>query len=197
MGCYLFNLYGSIKTMSGRTARIKGFTIVELLIVVVIIAILAAVTIVAYNGIQTRAENAKTSSAVSTYVKAITMYATQNGTYPITASWPCLGTVASCGRVSGATSCLGAGAAVTDATFMNDMKTILPTLPEPSTQRMNCAGNSYAGAFYNKNDTSSGKSASIFYYLRGDQDCTVSGGASAKDQQDDTTRCSITLPTLP
>jgi prepilin-type N-terminal cleavage/methylation domain-containing protein len=36
----------------------KGFTIVELLIVIVIIAILAAITIVAYNGIQGRAVEA-------------------------------------------------------------------------------------------------------------------------------------------
>ena len=36
----------------------KGFTIVELLIVIVIIAILAAITIVAYNGIQGRATEA-------------------------------------------------------------------------------------------------------------------------------------------
>ena len=34
----------------------KGFTIVELLIVIVIIGILAAITIVAYNGIQQRAQ---------------------------------------------------------------------------------------------------------------------------------------------
>ena len=38
----------------------QGFTIVELLIVIVVIAILAAITIVAYNGIQNRA---KASSA--------------------------------------------------------------------------------------------------------------------------------------
>lgn len=33
----------------------RGFTIVELLIVIVVIAILAAITVVAYNGIQNRA----------------------------------------------------------------------------------------------------------------------------------------------
>ena len=36
----------------------RGFTIVELLIVIVVIAILAAITIVAYNGIQQQARNA-------------------------------------------------------------------------------------------------------------------------------------------
>jgi prepilin-type N-terminal cleavage/methylation domain-containing protein len=43
----------------------RGFTIVELLIVIVVIGILAAISIVAYNGVQNRA---KTSTAQSTAV---------------------------------------------------------------------------------------------------------------------------------
>ena len=49
-----------------------GFTIVELLIVIVIIGILAAITVVAYNGIQNRANNTKTQQAVAAYAKAMT-----------------------------------------------------------------------------------------------------------------------------
>ena len=56
----------------------KGFT-VELLIVVVIIGILAALVIIAYNGIQDRANNQKTESAVNAYRKALIQYATING----------------------------------------------------------------------------------------------------------------------
>lgn len=50
-------------------AKQKGFTIVELLIVIVVIAILAAITIVAYNGIQNRA---KASALASTLQQTVT-----------------------------------------------------------------------------------------------------------------------------
>ncbi len=49
----------------------SGFTIVELLIVVVVIAILAAITIVAYNGIQNRAVVSKLQSTTSQGLKKI------------------------------------------------------------------------------------------------------------------------------
>ena len=52
----------------------SGFTIVELLIVIVVIGILAAITIVAYNGIQTRAENAKTINGVAAIARSRITY---------------------------------------------------------------------------------------------------------------------------
>ncbi len=48
-----------------------GFTIVELLIVVVIIGVLASITVVAYNGIQDRARTASMKSDLATLAKAI------------------------------------------------------------------------------------------------------------------------------
>jgi type IV pilus assembly protein PilA len=49
-----------------------GFTIIELLIVIVVIAVLAAITIVAYNGIQQRAKTAVIANAVQVWEQAIT-----------------------------------------------------------------------------------------------------------------------------
>ena len=59
-----------------------GFTIVELLIVIVVIAILATITIVAYNGIQQRATTTKTKSMVKQAVTALEAYKVVNGHYP-------------------------------------------------------------------------------------------------------------------
>jgi prepilin-type N-terminal cleavage/methylation domain-containing protein len=60
----------------------KGFTIVELLIVVVVIAILAAITIVAYNGIQTRAKTSSLNSDLRNVAVKIANDYTLNGNYP-------------------------------------------------------------------------------------------------------------------
>lgn len=50
---------------------VSGFTIVELLIVIVVIAVLAAITVVAYNGIQTRARQSKIDTDVAMLMKAV------------------------------------------------------------------------------------------------------------------------------
>jgi len=71
----------------------SGFTIVELLIVIVVIAILAAISIVAYNGIQERTRNTTTINAVSTYTKLIRLYMAGESAYPLTSS-ACLQVVA-------------------------------------------------------------------------------------------------------
>lgn len=60
----------------------SGFTIVELLIVIVVIAILAAITIVSYNGIQTRARNNSKIQAASAILRVINSYVTAKGQYP-------------------------------------------------------------------------------------------------------------------
>lgn len=60
-----------------------GFTIVELLIVIVVIGILAAITVVAYSGVQQRAQDAKRTSDITTLVKAMTLWSIQTGKAPI------------------------------------------------------------------------------------------------------------------
>ncbi len=60
----------------------SGFTIVELLIVVVVIAILAAITIVAYNGIQNRAKSSAAQSLANNIAKKAEAFNTVESSYP-------------------------------------------------------------------------------------------------------------------
>ena len=60
----------------------SGFTIVELLVVIVVLAILATITIVAYNGIQARARDSLRTSEINTIQKALALYRIDNGSYP-------------------------------------------------------------------------------------------------------------------
>ena len=50
-----------------------GFTVVELLVVIVVIAILATITLVSYNNIQKDAYNTSIKAAVTAWVKALTI----------------------------------------------------------------------------------------------------------------------------
>lgn len=59
--------------------RRNGFTIVELLIVIVVIAILATISIVAYTGIQARAHDTKRASDINQIKKALVAYNIMNG----------------------------------------------------------------------------------------------------------------------
>lgn len=60
----------------------QGFTIIELLIVIVIIAILAAITLVAYNNIQTRAKTAAAKNVASEVQQKVETYNALKGSYP-------------------------------------------------------------------------------------------------------------------
>ncbi len=78
---------GALRTAS--TAR--GFTIVELLIVIVVIGILAALVLNTFSGAQRSARNAQTAHAIEAYKKGLMAYAVLNGAYPNYDYSNCLG----------------------------------------------------------------------------------------------------------
>ena len=67
-----------------KNIKDQGFTIVELLIVIVVIGILAAITIVAYNGIQTRGKAAAAQALANGIIKKAEIYNTE----PTTTGYP-------------------------------------------------------------------------------------------------------------
>jgi len=67
----------------------RGFTIVELLVVIVVIAILAAITIVAYTGISQRAVASSLQSDLTNASTSLKMFQVDNGNFPSTISTNC------------------------------------------------------------------------------------------------------------
>lgn len=70
-----------MKFISRRSLR-RGFTLVELLIVIVVIAVLAAITVVAYRSISQKAQVAATQADLSQVATKLGTYFVDNGTYP-------------------------------------------------------------------------------------------------------------------
>lgn len=177
----------------------RGFTIVELLIVIVVIAILAAITVVAFNGAQQKALNSRTFAAINAYKKAIYRYSIDNnGSAPYgTRSNICLGSgyTSTVGAVSNvcATGALVGGQTIPDddTTFTSNISKYLPSEPETGGQLVtNTAGDGQAtGMFF----WSSGRL--LVYFLRGSGQ-TCSSGGTASNWNSSTTMCqeTITLP---
>lgn len=69
----------SLKKLKKRN---QGFTIVELLIVIVVIGILALLVITTYSGIQAKARNSKRTSDVKSLQTHVEAYFSQTGYYP-------------------------------------------------------------------------------------------------------------------
>lgn len=60
----------------------SGFTIVELLLVIVIVAIVAAISVVGFSGVQEKAEVAKLEADIATVKKKLESYQVTQGAYP-------------------------------------------------------------------------------------------------------------------
>lgn len=102
--------------------KTRGFTLVELLIVIAIIGLLASITLMGLNSAKIRAKDARTKGDVSQIVKAIGMYRAENNSYPTSSgTWKCLkpdGTM--CWR----TTYWG------DTTIVNALAPYIPNIPK-------------------------------------------------------------------
>ena len=117
---------------------LRGFTVVELLIVIVVISILATLTTVAYNGVIERSQDAVIASTVESYAKAITTYRAKNGRWPLASeatTAACIGNDTSYSSTYGYLYpgiCSTLPNASTNTTFNELMKSYIPNPPDLS-----------------------------------------------------------------
>lgn len=144
----------------------RGFTIVELLIVIVVIAILAAISIVAYNGIQQRASNTAIISAVNQTIKAVQLYYAQEGSYPLTGTYAC---------VTSTTGCIETGGVSRDANATFDANIAKAANVPRSVPNVGAAGNGIIYSHHaNRQVDGESRPVLIMYFLNGQsQKCGI------------------------
>lgn len=118
---------------------ISGFTIIELLVVIVVVGILASITAVTYNGVQKRTQNENRAAQLQTWESVFNRYKAKNGNVPLPSTGDgvgyCLGTGFPNGfdgqprcrdyLYNGSTSLLESNA----STLMNELGTVTANLP--------------------------------------------------------------------
>lgn len=132
-----------------------GFTIVELLIVIIIIGILATITIVQYNGAQAHARDLDRRADVANITKALEQYYADNGSYPVASG------TASVINSNWYTS--GDASWTTFATNLSGIIDTLPTDPKAIANSNPLNSGSYAYAYYT--GSYCGKTAGRWYLL--------------------------------
>jgi len=77
-----------------REKRVRGFTLIELMVVISVIGVLSSMVLAATYQARVKAHNSLVNQTVEQYRLALELYKSSNNTYPILAdtNWHCLGT---------------------------------------------------------------------------------------------------------
>lgn len=128
----------------------KGFTIIELLVVISIISLLSATVIAAMSTARMKARNSKVVQQVAQYQKAFAQYYNQHGYYPDSGAAigtrVCLGNGYAYNGVSG--TCAFLGSTNESPTLTTELNTFMPVQPPVNTTIVRFNGNDFEGAAY-------------------------------------------------
>lgn len=155
------------------TIRLSGFTIVELLIVIVVVAILAALSMTLYTGIQDRAYSTKAISVVDSIVKASAIYRVEAGHFPPTS----IGNVICVGEASdypsqgiyGAGECVTENHRLVNAAFNANLKQIISEVPDGSLPSVRYGSDGARGVTYVSDPA--GSFMTLVYAVKGGHPC--------------------------
>jgi len=196
--------------------RTNGFTVVELLIAIIVIAILATITIVVYTGITNRAQASRAALIGTTYSKGLKLYYAKKGVlpgggfvddfaggcfgvaadYPATADFP----AGACYK-----STLASGGTpyyyYVDSQLGSDLQAVM-TIPSASTTlvRTNSGTGAYVynmvyrGMFYYFYRRPSYDDVfQIFYHIKGNVPCASDLWSRSVENDKSSTECALTV----
>jgi prepilin-type N-terminal cleavage/methylation domain-containing protein len=150
-----------------------GFTIVELLIVIVVIGILAAITVVAYNGVQQRSNNTAIITNARNTINLIKSYKATYGSYPSLGGY-CVTTDNSCVNYNSAVVTSNNASWMTE---LRKMGTPVGSVPVTSSTRYGIYFDGYAPRTYNHEAIA----GLIMYWLNGNNQSCQLGDVVASD----------------
>lgn len=135
----------------------RGFTIIELIVAITIIAILASITLVTYNGAQGRARDSSRRTDIANIVKALELYYEDNGQYPNT------GTSGS--MINGSWYNSGDSSWTAFTSMMSSYMDKVPTDPTNTTSLSAINAKGYTYAYYGNRSSYCGAAVGQMYIL--------------------------------
>ena len=190
--------------MIRRRSTRRGFTVVELAFVIVILALLVLIAVTGYNGLRDRSYNLKMVNGVKQYYEAVETYKAKYGHYPqtsierdnptATVALTCLGT----GYVGGGCGSVTYTNVYENSYFNSLMEPLIENPPALGELKIDVQPETFTGAVYGIDHTITGGTGygrTIQWALIGeDADCKVPGVYSYRvSSTPPTTACEILL----
>ena len=110
----------------------KGFTIIELLVVISIIGLLSTISVVALNGARKKSRDAKRIADINNLQTALELYYNDNNGYPIFTSAITLGPTTAYGKLGYGSGCGTAGFVTSASSCTTTYMGLVPANPTPT-----------------------------------------------------------------